>query len=68
MMEQKTLTTPEAGAPFPRMLTIRQVASTGILPEHAIRTGVREGWIPHITTGSRVLINFDKLVKVLNEL
>ena len=53
---------------FPRMLTIRQVAATGILPEHAIRTGVREGWIPHVQTGSRVLINLDKLIEKLNAL
>ena len=68
MMEQKTPITHDPGAPFPRMMTIRQVASTGILPEHAIRSGVKEGWVPCIRTGSRVLINLDKLIEKLNDL
>ena len=51
----------------PRMLTIRQVAKTGILPEYAIRTGVKAGWIPHIMVGTKALVNYDKLVKLLEE-
>lgn len=52
----------------PRMMTIRQAAATGILPEHAIRQLVKEGKIPHIKCGNRVLINLDKLVEQLQEL
>jgi len=53
---------------YPRMLTIKQTADTGILPEHALRAGVKEGWIPHIKSASRVYINYDKLVEYLQSL
>ncbi len=51
----------------PKMMTIKQVASTGLLPEHALRTGVKEGWIPHVKSASRVYINYDKLVEKLQQ-
>lgn len=49
----------------PTMLTIRQTAKTGILPENALRQGVKAGWIPHIQAGNKVLINYNRLVAVL---
>ncbi len=52
----------------PRMMTIKQVAKTGILPENALRTMVKTGQAPHIRVGSRVMINYDKLLKQLNAL
>lgn len=52
----------------PRMLTIRQTAATGILPENALRAMVKEGRCPHIMCGTRALINYDKLVQMLEEL
>lgn len=52
----------------PRMLTIRQTARTGVLTETAIRAGVREGWIPHIMTGNRCLVNYGKLCELLEAL
>lgn len=54
----------------PRMLTIRQVAATGLLPEHALRLMAKAGQLPAITVGStrKVLINFDKLCEQLNAL
>lgn len=48
---------------LPKMLTIRQTAATGILPEHAIRQMVKAGTCPHIMAGTRVLINYDKLIQ-----
>lgn len=51
----------------PRMMTIRQVAATGILPEHAIRAMVKDGLAPFIMCGNKALINFDKLVRMLEE-
>ena len=51
----------------PRMMTIREVARTGILPEHAIRRMVKDGTCPHIMAGTKALINFDKLVRALEE-
>ena len=47
-------TTSELNAPLPRiprMMTIRQVASTGILPETALRTMVKDGTIPAVFAG-----------------
>lgn len=49
----------------PKMLTIRQVAATGILPENAIRQMVKNGTAPHIMAGCKALINYDKLVRML---
>lgn len=60
-MEEKATKTP------PTMLTIRQVAKTGVLPEFAIRTGVKDGWIPHIMVGTKVLVNYDKLAEILDD-
>lgn len=51
----------------PRMMTIRQVAATGILPEYTIRAMVKNGTAPFIVCGNRALINFDKLVRMLEE-
>ena len=53
---------------FPRMLTIRQVAAKGVLSEHAIRLMVKSGQLPYIVIGTRVLINFDKLIDQLKQL
>ena len=54
---------------LPRMLTIRQAAATGILPELAIRRLVREQKIPFVRTTpgrGRAYINYDALVDFLN--
>ena len=52
----------------PKMLTIRETAKTGILPEYALRQLVKQGKIPHIQCGNRVLINYSRLVEMLNSL
>lgn len=52
----------------PRMMTIREIARTGILPENALRRLVKQGKIPHIKCGNRVLINYDRLIELLNNL
>lgn len=49
----------------PRMMTIRQVAATGLLSENAIRRMVKTGEAPHIMVGTRALINYDRLVQKL---
>lgn len=49
----------------PRMMSIPQVVETGVLTRNAVFTGVKEGWIPHIRIGRKYLINFDKLVEIL---
>ena len=52
----------------PKMLTIRQAAATGILPENALRQMVKAGTCPHIMIGNKALINFDRLVQMLEAL
>ena len=59
MTENKTM---------PQMMTIRQIAATGILSEHAIRMLVKAGKIPHLTVGKKVLINYNTVVKMLEGL
>ena len=53
---------------LPRMMTIREVAKTGLLPEHALRIMVKQGNCPCVYIGSKVLINFDLLLAKLNSL
>lgn len=51
----------------PRMMTIREIAKTGLLPENALRTMVKDGRAPHVMVGNKALINFDKLVQMLED-
>ena len=50
----------------PKMLTIRETAKTGILPEYALRTLVKQGKIPGIQVGTKFLVNYDRLCDWLN--
>lgn len=52
----------------PRMLSIRQTATLGILPEHALRQMEREGRLPSMKIGNKVLVNVDRLIEQLNAL
>lgn len=49
----------------PQFLTIREVARLGILPEHALRVGVKTGVVPHFKAGNRCYVNLAKLLEVL---
>lgn len=53
---------------MPRFMTIREVAKTGILPECCLRRMSRLGKLPAIKTGNKTLINYDRLVELLNRL
>ena len=55
-------------ANIPKMMTIKECAKTGILPEFCIRRMVKENKIPHVMTGKKVLINFNLLCEQLNNL
>ena len=59
-----------ASAIPPRMMTIRQIAATGLLPEHALRLMAKAGQIPCITVGEtrKILVNYDKLLTQLANL
>ena len=60
-------TTPTYTEPrIPRMMTIRQAAATGILPEAALRRLVKDGTIPAIYSGTKAFINFDRLCEMLS--
>lgn len=50
----------------PRMMSIRETARTGILPENALRAMLREGRLPGVYCGVKYLVNFDRLIEVLN--
>lgn len=52
----------------PQMMTIRQVAATGLLPEHALRMMEKQGRLPCIYSGKKCLINYTKLLEQLNSL
>lgn len=59
----------EHSVPYvPRMLTIRQVAATGILPEHALRMMQKNGTLPCVMAGCKALVNYDKLLEKLQQL
>lgn len=60
-LENKTATPP-------RMLTIRQVAQTGVLPEHALRQMEKQKMLPCFYVGKKCLINYDKLIEQLQQL
>ena len=49
----------------PRLMTVRQIAATGLMPEHALRTLVKTGRAPSFKVGNKNLINYDKLVEQL---
>ena len=52
----------------PKMMTIRQIAATGLLPEYALRMMAKQGELPAIAVGNKLLVNYDKLVDRLQAL
>ena len=52
---------------IPRMMTIRQVAALGVLPEHTLRRLHAKGRLPCIEADSRVYVNLDLLLTMLNQ-
>ena len=58
----------ETNIRVPRMMTISQVAKTGILPENALRVMIKAGEIPAVYSGSKAFINFDNLCARLAKL
>lgn len=53
---------------LPKMVSIRAAASTGIMNENAIRVLVKQNRIPYIMSGKKVLINYTRLVQMLDNL
>jgi hypothetical protein len=52
----------------PHMMTVREAARTGILPEHALRVLLKQGKLPVIYIGKKALINYDRLCDQLSAL
>ena len=52
----------------PRMLTVREIARTGILAEHALRRMLKAGQLPAIYIGKKALVNYDSLLDSLSAL
>lgn len=63
--KKQTMTNTER---LPKMMTIRQVAATGLLPETALRRLAAENRLPALKVGNRLLINLDLLIEQLNGL
>lgn len=53
---------------IPKMMTIREIAKTGLLPENAIRVMLKNGQIQAVYSGKKALINFDNLCSYLRTL
>lgn len=52
----------------PTMMTVREIAKTGLLTEHALRRMLKAGKLPAIYIGKKALINYDKLCEALQNL
>ena len=52
----------------PNLMTVRQVAKTGILPEHALRSMLKSGMITAVYVGRKAFINYDTLCQQLSRL
>ena len=50
-----------------RFLTIMETAEQTGLSVHYIRQGIRNGWIPFIRCGNKAMINFPKLIAILDK-
>ena len=53
---------------IPKMMTISQIAQTGLLPENAIRVMLRDGVIKAVYSGRKAFINYDNLCAYLRNL
>lgn len=52
----------------PTMMTIREIAGTGLMSEHALRMMLKAGKLPAIFIGKKAFINYDKLCEELQAL
>lgn len=52
----------------PRMMTVREIARTGLMSEHALRLLLKAGKLPAIFIGRKALINYDSLCEQLRAL
>ena len=55
-------------AQVPQMLTIKQVAQTGVLTEYTLRLLHKQGKLPCVELPRKTLINYTALMQQLQEL
>lgn len=65
---KKQIKVKQVQPPMPQMMTVRQIAATGILPERAIRTLLKQNKLPAIYVGTKALINYPLMCNQLNTL
>jgi len=51
----------------PKMMTIREIAKSTGISEYGIRRMVKEGKIPSVNVGAKVLINYNKVCELINQ-
>ena len=52
----------------PKLMTIRQVAKTGLIPEKALRQLVKQGIVKVLYSGNRAFVNYRSVCNVVNHL
>ena len=52
---------------LPKLMSIREVARTGVIPEHALRKLIKLGKIPCIYSGRKALICFDRMCELIEK-
>ncbi len=52
----------------PKFMSIRTIAATGLLPEHALRIMHKRGELPCVMVGNKALVNYTALVERLRNL
>lgn len=50
-----------------KFMTIREVAKTGLVSEYLLRNMEKQGCLPGIKTGNKKLVNYELLVKFLDQ-
>ena len=52
----------------PRLMTVREIARTGLMAERALRLLLKQGKLPAIYINSKALIDYDRLCVQLESL
>ena len=53
---------------IPKLMTIRQVANTGLIPEKALRELVKQGVVKVLYSGNRAFVNYQNVCNVVHHL
>lgn len=52
----------------PKLMTVRQIAKTGIISEGTLRRLIKQGTIKPLYSGNRALLNYNSVCQVINTL